>query len=161
MLGEEMQGLEALRNGYDFWLSHGGKFHASQFASRSAIVLLERGYMDEAWRFLRLGEQMQADIEESWHKAELLRIRGRLSELQSEGLQDAERLYRQAIVVADEQGARLLKLRAATDLARCMKASERTQEANSLLQPIIGECVEGFELPDLKYAQAVLDQLSV
>jgi hypothetical protein len=160
MLGEDGGVVEALRKGHDLWLNHGGRFFSSQHAADAAIVLLERRQVGEAWRFLGLGEQIQASTDECWYKAELLRIRGRLTELRPEGSTDAVRLYREAIGVAEEQGARLFKLRAATDLARCLQSVGRAQEANLLLRPVIGEFTEGCDNPDLRHANTILEQLS-
>jgi tetratricopeptide (TPR) repeat protein len=159
MLGEE-EGVEALRNGHELWLNHGGKFFASQHAAETAAALVERGHVDEAQRFVELGEQIQASTDECWYQAELLRIRARLTELQPEDSTDAVRIYRDAIGVADEQGATLFKLRAATDLARCPQFVGRAQEAKLLLRPVIGEFTEAFENPDIKRANTVLEQLS-
>jgi class 3 adenylate cyclase/tetratricopeptide (TPR) repeat protein len=158
MLGEE--GVEALRNGHELWLNHGGKFFASQHAAETAAALVERGHVDEARRFVGLGEQIQASTDECWYQAELLRIRARLTELQPERSADAVRIYRDAIGVADEQGATLFKLRAATGLARCFQFVGRAQEAKLLLRPVIGEITNAFDNPDIKHANTVLKQLS-
>jgi predicted ATPase len=62
--------------------------------------------------------------------------------------------------VAQEQSARLLELRAATALGRLWHGCGRRGEARDLLAPIYAWFTEGFDLPDLKEAKALLDQLA-
>ena len=72
----------------------------------------------------------------------------------------AEQHYRQAIAVAERQSARLLQLRASVSLARLWRDQGRRAEARDLLGPIYSWFTEGFDAPDLKDAQALLDELS-
>jgi len=72
----------------------------------------------------------------------------------------AERNYRQAIAVAERQGAKLLQLRALTSLARLWRDQGKRTEARDLLVPIYGWFIEGFDAPDLKEAKALLDELA-
>ena len=71
----------------------------------------------------------------------------------------AERHYRQAIAVAERQGARLFQLRASTSLARLWRDYGKRAEACDLLAPIYHWFTEGFDAPDLKDAKALLDEL--
>jgi predicted ATPase len=71
----------------------------------------------------------------------------------------AEKLYRKALSVAGEQGARLWELRAATSLARLHRDQRRYAEARGLLAPVYGCFTEGFGTQDLKGARALLDDL--
>jgi predicted ATPase len=65
-----------------------------------------------------------------------------------------------AMSVARNRGARLLELRAATDLARLWHDDGRCTEAHALLAPIYGWFPEGFAMPDLREAKALLDELA-
>jgi predicted ATPase len=71
----------------------------------------------------------------------------------------AEQHYRQAIAVAERQGAKLLQLRASTSLARLWRDQGKRAEARDLLGPIYDWFTEGFDAPDLKDAKALLDEL--
>jgi tetratricopeptide (TPR) repeat protein len=69
----------------------------------------------------------------------------------------AERHYRQAIAVAERQGARLFQLRASASLARLWRDQGKRAEARDLLAPIYNWFTEGFDAPDLKDAKSLLD----
>jgi class 3 adenylate cyclase/tetratricopeptide (TPR) repeat protein len=98
--------------------------------------------------------------EERWAEAELLhRVPGDL--LNASGDQSAaERHYRQAISVAERQSAKLFQLRASTSLARLWRDQGKRTEARDLLGPIYNWFTEGFDVPDLKDAKALLDELA-
>jgi len=72
----------------------------------------------------------------------------------------AERHYRQAIIVAERQSAKLFQLRASTSLARLWCEQGKRTEARDLLVPIYNWFTEGFDTPDLKDAKALLDELA-
>jgi predicted ATPase len=52
------------------------------------------------------------------------------------------------------------ELRAAADLARLLAAKGERAEARDLLAPIYGWFTEGFDTPDLREAEALLQELS-
>jgi hypothetical protein len=62
--------------------------------------------------------------------------------------------------VSGGQGALLLKLRAATSLARLWRHQGKRDEARDLLAPVYGWFTEGFDTRDLKEARALLDELA-
>jgi tetratricopeptide (TPR) repeat protein len=72
----------------------------------------------------------------------------------------AEQHYRQAIVVAERQSAKLLQLRASVSLARLWRDQGKRTEARDLLGPVYNWFTEGFDAPDLKDARALLDELT-
>ena len=95
-----------------------------------------------------------------WLEAELHRLRGEL--LLTPPDRDpaaAEACFSRAVTVAREQDARLWELRAATSLARLWREQGRHAEASDLLAPICGWFTEGFDTPDLRDAQVLLDGL--
>jgi predicted ATPase len=95
-----------------------------------------------------------------WLEAELHRLRGELLlALASPDLAEAETGFSRAIGVAREQGAKMWELRAATSLARLWRDQGRHAEAHDLLAPIYGWFTEGFDMPDLRDAKALLDEL--
>jgi len=67
---------------------------------------------------------------------------------------------RDAIVVAQQQRAKLFELRSATTLARLWRDEGKPAEARDLLAPIYGWFTEGFDTPVLKEAKALFDQLA-
>jgi predicted ATPase len=90
--------------------------------------------------------------------AELKRQKGGLL-LRQGHFEAAEELYRKALSIAEEQGAKLWELRAAASLARLRRDQGRRGEARDLLASVYGWFTEGFATPDLKAAKALLDEL--
>ena len=74
--------------------------------------------------------------------------------------EEIERTLRTALEIAQDQGAFLLKLRAATCLARLWRAQGKVQQARELLAPVYGWFTEGFDTRDLKEAKALLEELA-
>ena len=108
---------------------------------------------------------VEAGIEQSepgWLTPELLRLKGELLLLRdaSAGAGTAEDLLRQALDTAREQGALSWELRAATSLARALRAQGRLADAVACLQPIYDRFTEGFGTADLVAAKQLLDDLS-
>ncbi|HKM72881.1 MAG TPA: hypothetical protein VJX94_22920 [Stellaceae bacterium] len=96
---------------------------------------------------------------ECWLDAELYRHKIQL--LQRQGHTDAtEELYRKAMIIAEEQEAKLWEIRTATSLARLRSDQGRGDEARDMLAPIYGWFTEGFDTPDVKEAKALLDSLA-
>jgi predicted ATPase len=90
---------------------------------------------------------------------ELHRIRGVLLAGEGDAV-GAEADFVKALDLAREQEARHWELRAATGLARLWRDQGRWVEARDLLTPVYGWFTEGFGLPDLREAKALLDQLA-
>ena len=88
---------------------------------------------------------------------EIHRVKGQL--LASSDKDAAEAAYHEAVEVARGQHARLLELRASTGLARLWRGRGKHTEARDLLASIYGWFTEGFDVPDLKEAKALLDEL--
>jgi tetratricopeptide (TPR) repeat protein len=117
------------------------------------------GQRDEGLNCLAEASDIIETTEERIDEAESHRLRGEL--LKASGDRSAaERSYRQAIAIAERQAARLFELRAAADLARLMRDQGRLGEAYELLAPTYAWFTEGFDLPDLKKAKALLDELT-
>jgi predicted ATPase len=72
---------------------------------------------------------------------------------------EAEAGLRQALTIAQQQQARWWELRAATTLAKHWHDEGKYLEAYSLLQPVYGWFVEGFDTASLKGANALLLEL--
>ena len=94
-------------------------------------------------------------------EAELYRVKGELLMMNGQGnAAEAERCLRTAIEVARRQGARLFELRAAVSLGRLLRDTGRADEARAVLTEIYNWFTEGFELPDLREAKALLEELT-
>ena len=94
-------------------------------------------------------------------EAELHRLKGELLKIKDPGnVVESERCLRTAIEVARRQAARLFELRATVSLARLLRNTNRRAEAHNILAGIYNWFTEGFDLPDLKEAKALLDELA-
>ena len=68
-------------------------------------------------------------------------------------------MYRRALNIAENQQAKLWELRAAMSLARLRLDQGRHPRARDLLATIYGWFTEGFDTPDLKEANILLQKL--
>ena len=97
-----------------------------------------------------------------YYEAELYRLKGELLLMQNAiNAAEAENCFRQDIEVARKQSAKSWELRATTSLARLLIRQDRRAEARSMLGEIYNWFTEGFDLPDLKEAKALLDELNL
>jgi predicted ATPase len=96
---------------------------------------------------------------ERWFAAELNRHKGRLL-LQQGHSEAAEELYRKALSIAEEQGAKLWEMRAAVSLARLGRDQGRHAEARDLLAPVYSWFTKVSTRPDLQEARALLEARS-
>lgn len=153
--GDVAGGLRMMRDGVAQWKANAGRFNSSALVARAAQALLDVGHREGALEFIVDGEATCTETEEKWYEADLLRLRGRLAELNGDR-GEAELKYRQAIATAEPQGAKAFSLTAATALARLLQSQGRFEEADTALRPIYEWFTEGFDWPDLKRAKAVL-----
>lgn len=152
--GETSEGLALVREGAARHAAAGAAWSIPFFLGMAAglaggdegLALLE----DALARVERTGER--------WFEAELHRIRGKLL-ADRRDVANAEAEYAQALSVARSHGAKHWELRAATSLARLWRNQGRAADARALLAPLYASFVEGFGVPDLMEAKALLDEL--
>jgi tetratricopeptide (TPR) repeat protein len=109
--------------------------------------------LDEA---LAHGERSGAKV---W-QAETLRLKGEVLLVhRPTATASAEACFRAALDVARTQDARWWELRTSVSLARLLRDTNRRDEARTMLADIYGWFTEGFDLPDLKDAKALIDEL--
>jgi class 3 adenylate cyclase/predicted ATPase len=156
--GDVADGISLLRSGsiaYDATGADPGVDNIALLARACEIG----GQIEDA---LRLFDEALQNVErtgELWFAAELNRHKGRLL-LRLGHAKAAEELYRKALSIAEEQGAKLWELRAAASLARLRRDQGHRTEARDLLAPVYGWFTEGFATPDLVEAKALLDELT-
>jgi tetratricopeptide (TPR) repeat protein len=129
--------------------------------SRLALAYAELGKIDDAWRCI--GEAITAieSSKERWHEAEVNRIAGEIALVSPESdAAKAEAYFERALVVAREQQAKSLELRAAMSMARLWRDQKKPQQANELLAPVYGWFTEGFDTLDLQEAKTLLAALA-
>ena len=81
------------------------------------------------------------------------------SNCQSSRVEQAEAYFEHALVVARQQQAKSWDLRAGMIMARLWRDQGKRREARELLAPVYGWFTEGFDTRDLKYANALLEEL--
>jgi predicted ATPase len=91
---------------------------------------------------------------------EVHRLRGTFLQRLGSSAEEVESAFRTALQIADEQGAFLLKLRAAMSMARLWRDQGKRDEARDLLAPVYGWFTEGFDTLDLKEAKKLLEELA-
>ncbi len=159
-LGQAQEGLMLCTQALTKYRAMGHVIGTARLFASLAVAHASLGQPDEARDCLAEAARIIGTTEERYPEAEVLhRVPGDL--LNAAGDRSgAERHYRQAIVIAERQSARLFQLRAFTSLARLWRDQGRRTEAYDLLVPIYGWFTEGFDAPVLKEAKALLDELA-
>jgi predicted ATPase len=121
------------------------------------------GAIDDA--IVTVGQSLVTNPDESWCRPLMLLLRGELrlrthASSAADVLQLAEQDFREAIEVAQQQGAKSWELRVTTSLARLLDKSGRRDQARTVLADIYNCFTEGFGTADLKNAKSLLDELS-
>ena len=73
---------------------------------------------------------------------------------------EAEASLQEAVEVARRQGAKSWELRATVSLCRLWQKQGKVDQARQMLAEVYDWFTEGFDTPDLKEAQALLDELT-
>jgi predicted ATPase len=90
---------------------------------------------------------------------ELYRLKGELLRLSGEPESRAEECFEQALTISRRRQYKSWELRAAMSLGRLWQQQGKRREARELLKEIHSWFKEGFDSPDWKEAQALLDEL--
>jgi predicted ATPase len=156
--GDADEGISLLRSGSTASRAAGMELWVPDHIALLASACEIAGHIEEALALLDDALRIVERTGARWFAAELNRRKGQLLLRQGHS-EAAEELYRKALSIAEEQGAKLWELRAAASLARLQRDQGRRAEALDLLAPIYGWFTEGFDTTDLKDAKALLDEL--
>ncbi len=155
--GQVTEGIALVRQGIVAAVDSGLRLGITNFYLLLAEVQLLDGATKKALEAVEQALQMNPDQRED--RPEAQRVRGELHlNLGQPGL--GERDFRDAISSAAKMSAKAWELRSAMSLTRFLSATGRSDEARAMLAEIYGWFTEGFDLPDLKDAKALLDELS-
>ena len=132
----------------------------SVFISHLADTLLTAGDITGAEAALQEGFAFAERSGEFYWLAEMHRLDGRI-ELKRPVPDStrAQACFRLAIEIASQQEARMLELRAATDLARLSREAGSHQHPRALLEPILAMIQGGEDMRDIRNARALLAEL--
>ncbi|TMA80516.1 MAG: TOMM system kinase/cyclase fusion protein [Deltaproteobacteria bacterium] len=155
LAGQADEAIAHVRQGLDLAKTIGAMTLYGYYLSFLAGALDQAGKLDEGLEVVDEGLDLCANALARYHEPELLRLRGSLLARRGDAAA-AEVSLRRAIELARTRQARAWELRAATTLAALLRREGRQDEGQSLLRPIYGWFTEGFELPDLREARALL-----
>ena len=154
--GEVAQGTELIAQALAACEQTGWQMGYAQFLGWLADGLTRLGRLEEAGTRLERAIKWADDRGESWYRPELMRMKGEWL-LRQAHAGAAEDCFRTANETARGQGALFWELRIALSLARLRIAQGRQDEVRPLLAPIHDRFTEGFAMPDLRAARALLD----
>jgi predicted ATPase len=117
------------------------------------------GQIQEGLAELTEGLAFVGGTRERFYEAETHRLQGELLLMQGNEA-EAEASFDRAIEVARRQQAKSWELRATVSLCRLWQKQGRPEEARQRLAEIYGWFTEGFDTPDLKEVEALLEELS-
>jgi class 3 adenylate cyclase/predicted ATPase len=157
--GDVVEGISLLRSGSKAYSGTGSLSWMPHYFALLARACEIAGQIEEGLKLLDDAFQIAERTGERLLAGELHRHKGQLLLRQAHS-EAAEEQDRKALSIAEEQGAKLWELRAATSLARLCGEQGRRGEARELLAPIYGWFTEGFDTADLKEAKALLEELT-
>jgi class 3 adenylate cyclase/predicted ATPase len=156
--GDPAGGAELLSRGLSNRRATGSELHVPTWSAFLAEALLDAARHAEAATVLEAALELAVAHQEHYAVAELHRLRGRLA-LAEGRPDDAGAAFALALDTARGSGGRLMELRAATSFARLWRDQGKRAEARDLLSPVYRWFTEGLDTPDLKEANALLNEL--
>ena len=159
--GQFAEGIAQMRKGISELRSIGTLFSLPSLFGGLGDAYANCGNIDQGLAAVEEGLTMVRTGGEHFSLPEIHRIKGKL--LLACSVNDtnaAEAAFGEALSVARTQQAKLLELRAATNMARLWCDQSKLRQARELLAPIYGWFTEGFDTRDLKEAKALLDELA-
>jgi predicted ATPase/class 3 adenylate cyclase len=157
--GEARTGVELCHAGIVLCRRAGIRLALSLHLGLYAEALSKAASPDEALSALREAAQEIVETDERFWEAELLRLEGEFEGDRGVDLRRAETCFRQALTVAQHQGAHLFELRAATSLARLLVQSGRRAAANDILVPVLALFGPEFDIAEITQATALMQVL--
>jgi len=157
-LGSPSEGVSLIRRSLANFVENNSRVFITDILTRLAEAQVRDGAIDDALSTLE--DALQANPEELLFQPNILTRRGELR-FKTGHPELAEADFREAIDRAQKMKAKALELRAATGLARMLRARRDRAAARDLLAPVYGWFSEGLDTADLKDAKALLDELSV
>ena len=151
------EGLALMEEAFPFLVS---EQHYKLFGAALAEARFDAGRVTDALALLDHAVNTGEGPASGLFVPEIHRLRGVCYKSLGSAAEEVDGALRTALQIAEEQGAFLLKLRAATSLARLWRDQGKTVEARELLAPVYSWFTEGFETRDLKEAKAQLEELA-
>ena len=160
LTGNAPEAVRTIASGVETMRSTGSTMWMPLFLSYLARANADIGQFDEA--STRIGEAATAveTTKETWHEAEMNRVAGEIAlRVQEPDVAKAEAHFARALEIARKQNAKSWELRAATSMARLLRARGDSRAAHDVLAPVYGWFTQGFDTLDLRQAKLLLDEL--
>jgi predicted ATPase len=158
--GDARDGVERLQRCLD--VLHAAHYELLTTAFNSALVegLAAVGRFAEGLPLIDETIRLAEANGDMSYMPELLRIKaGLLLAMPQPRVADADIYLKQSLDLSRRQGARAWELRTAVDSAALLAAQGQRDNARALLQPVLGQFVEGSDTTDLKAAELLLASL--
>jgi class 3 adenylate cyclase/tetratricopeptide (TPR) repeat protein len=157
--GDE-KGLARLREGLAATQATGAALNNTYTLALLAESYLRYGRIDEGLDAVAEAQRLAETQGERFWTAELSRLKGELLLGRADPpIGAVEQCFQEALAIARSQHAVMLELRAATSMAKLLKALNRVEDARRLLGSFRYRFNERADCGDLHDAQTVLDQL--
>jgi tetratricopeptide (TPR) repeat protein len=159
-LGQLDEGIADMETGIKGLAQMGGAPQLQFATARLAHTYAKVGRTAEGLTMLN---EAVAHVERTGERidhAEMLRLKGEVLLMREPvAAAEAERCFREALAVSRVQESKWWEVRTSVSLARLLRDTDRRDEARTMLGEIYKWFSEGFELPDLREAKALLDEL--
>lgn len=155
--GDLDHGIAQLRDGLRDLRATGAGLRLPHYLAILGELYVKAHRQEEAGAALAEADAVAGNLGETWADARLRLLEGEL--LLATDRPAAALCFRRAVEIATAQGALSLTLRAATRLARHLRAEGQYAEAYEILAAPYASIGEGFDTPDLVEGRALLDEL--
>lgn len=134
-------------------------FHMPFYRSLFAQACSRAGDHERALAIAADAKRISTRNEESYWSSFLHRTEGMLKHAAGRPISEVASCFREAIDIARRQNAKLMELRATTDLAQLRSEHGQVAEARASLAPIFGWFTDGFDSVDLRRARELSSTL--
>ena len=166
--GCDDEGIALMRDGLARYLEGGHGLSQVHMRTALAEALGKAKRWEEALATLAEAMSIATATGEAYFEPEAYRLRGEVmrvvaaeqheSALESR-LEEAEASVREALMMARQQKAKSLELRAAMSLCRLQRDRGHVTDGSRLLTNLLGSFTEGFDTPDVRDARALVTEL--
>jgi predicted ATPase len=161
LTGKASVAVQKITSGVTAQRSTGATLLIPSFLSSLARACADLGRFDAAWRYVDEAATAVETTKERLLEAEIRRIAGEIALLSPQpDAAKAEAYFERALAVSRRQQTKSCELRAAMSLAHLWRDQGKVQQARELLAPVYGWFTEGFDMRDLKEANALLAELA-
>jgi tetratricopeptide (TPR) repeat protein len=158
-LGRADEGIPLITDGLAGWDQVGFTGFRPWGLARLGDACRIAGQWQDGLAHVAEARRLAEERGDRWFQAETVRLRGDVLLAMGDPAA-AEASYREAIAIAQQQSAKLWELCAAMSLARLWRDQGKHTEASHLLAAVYGWFTEGFDMPVLKEAKALLEGLA-